>query len=264
MSHPPINITSTARFPRLYVSTETFFLPSLKQGDSCPLTAAQAHYLGTVLRRQSGDYVRVFNASVGEWLACIIELRKEKGCLTLERCLRAPNATPSLKLAFALLKRDATDLALRMGTELGVTEFIPTITDRTNTHSLNLKRLTTITIEAAEQCERLDIPTITAPISLTSLLNTWPMQQTLFAAIERLETPYSSQNFALNNKVKKGDGLLIGPEGGLTLRECHLLQQYHFVIPLSLGSYILRADTAVAAGLTLIAHYLRLKDISAE
>ena len=262
MPHLHINTTNTARLPRLYVSTDTLFLPSLKQGDSCPLTAAQAHYLGTVLRRQSGDYVRVFNASSGEWLACIIELRKDKGLLTLERCLRTPTATPSLKLAFALLKRDATDLIFRMGTELGVTEFIPIITDRTNTHNLNPKRLTQITIEAAEQCERLDIPTIASPLSLTRLLETWSPQHTLFAAIERLELSYSSENFTLNNKVKKGDGLLIGPEGGLSPRECHLLQQYDFVMPFSLGTYILRADTATAAGLTLIAHHLRLRDIS--
>lgn len=85
----------------------------------------QARYLGTVLRKKAGDHVRIFNANSGEWLARITEIRKDKGFFELERQLRAPTQQPALVLAFALLKRDATDLVLRIGTELGVTHFMP-------------------------------------------------------------------------------------------------------------------------------------------
>lgn len=259
-------ITRATHLPRLYIPLDAFSPTCLaehspKQGETCPLNAQQAYYLGTVLRRQCGDSLRVFNASLGEWLARIIELRKEKGVIVLEQHLRTPNPTPDLKLAFALLKRDATDLIFRMGTELGVTEFIPIITERTNTHNLNLKRLTSITIEAAEQCERLDIPTIASPLSLATFLHTWSCQRALFAAIERLETLSNSDALY---KAKKGDGLLIGPEGGFTPNERLSLQKHSFIVPLSLGISVLRADTAVAAGLALITHYLRSKESMTE
>lgn len=124
-----------SRLPRLYM--DPALVPTAQEGAPCPIAPEQARYLGTVLRKKAGEQVRVFHAGMGEWLASIAEIRKDRGGLTLERQLRAPQPCPPLRLAFALLKRDATDLVLRMGTELGVTEFLPLVTERTNTHRIN-------------------------------------------------------------------------------------------------------------------------------
>jgi 16S rRNA (uracil1498-N3)-methyltransferase len=145
-------MTGFTQLPRLYAPPE--ILPPGGQEALCPMPAEQARYLGTVLRRTAGDTVRLFNAQAGEWLASIADIRKDKGHFRLERRLRVASAQPALTLAFALLKRDATDLVLRMGTELGVTRFLPLITERTNSHRVNLERLHAIATEAAEQCER--------------------------------------------------------------------------------------------------------------
>ncbi|MFT9257592.1 MAG: 16S rRNA (uracil(1498)-N(3))-methyltransferase [Acetobacter sp.] len=235
-------------------------LPTVDVGATCAMQGEQARYLGTVLRRQPGDEVRLFNAQAGEWLASIAEIRKDRGLFRLERPLRAPCPVPKLTLAFALLKRDATDLVLRMGTELGVSTFLPIVTERTNTHRINPQRLCAIATEAAEQCERLDVPHVAPPQSLATLLGGWPQTARLFTAMERMDlregVPGTAQPDPLRT-AKPGDGLLIGPEGGLSDAECQLLLTRPFVFPVSLGPLILRADTAMAAGLALMGDGLR-------
>lgn len=247
-------MSAHAHLPRLYLAPQDY--PHPVAGALWALPPAQARYLGTVLRKQTGDTLRVFNAEMGEWLATLEGVRKDKGSFTLTTLLRAPVTQPELVLAFALLKRDATDLVVRMGTELGVTRFLPLITERTNTHRVNLERLHTIATEAAEQCERLDIPAIDEPQPLVNMLGAWPEQNHLFTAIERAEGRCIAMSANLHT-AKWGDGLLIGPEGGLTDSECQMLLNRPFIAPLSLGPLVLRADTAVAAGLALLGHGLR-------
>lgn len=248
------SMSAHAHLPRLYIPADT--LPVAAPGASCPLPPAQARYLGTVLRKQAGDSVRIFNGSMGEWLATLDHIRKDKGSLLLAERLRAPLPPPALVLAFALLKRDATDLVLRMGTELGVTNFQPLITERTNTHRVNLDRLTAIATEAAEQCERMDIPHVAEPCLLTTLLGSWPENHRLFAAIERTQDRGLTPNVTFRD-ARAGDGLLIGPEGGLSDAECQALLARPFTAPVSLGALVLRADTAVASGLALMSDGLR-------
>lgn len=156
------------------------------------------------MRQGPGDAVRVFNARDGEWAATIQTLRKDRGTIVFGTMERSPQATEGVELLFAPLKRDATELVIRMGTELGVTCFRPVITERTNTHRLNLERLALIASEAAEQCERLDIPEILPLESLKTVLSTWPEDKPLFAALERRPG---------EDGPMKAAALLIGPEG---------------------------------------------------
>ena len=128
---------------------------TLAAGDAIAATAAQAHYLGTVMRRGPGDTVLLFNGRDGEFSARIETIRRDRASFRVEHRTRSQSAEPDLWLAFALLKRDATDLVVQKATELGVAALQPVITERSNTHRMNPDRLTAIAIEAAEQSERL-------------------------------------------------------------------------------------------------------------
>jgi 16S rRNA (uracil1498-N3)-methyltransferase len=110
---------------------------------------------------------------------------------------------------------------------------------------MNADRLAAIAIEAAEQCERLTVPQLHAPLPLSSLLSDWPPDRRLFAAIERATAP----------RIAPAHGpraLLIGPEGGFSPAELDALRSHRFVTPASLGPRILRAETACIAGLALL------------
>lgn len=227
--------------PRLYVPvSETAFV----EGLTVPLPPGQAHYLGNVMRQGVGCAVRVFNERDGEWVAEIAALKKDRGSILLHRCERAFVPTQGVELLFAPLKRDATELVIRMGTELGVTRFRPVVTERTNTHRLNLERLSVIATEAAEQCERLDVPEILSPESLRTVLAAWAEDRPLFAALERRPGEDAAVQAA---------ALLIGPEGGFSDTEVALLRRHAAVHALSLGPLVLRAETAVCAGLSRLA-----------
>lgn len=224
---------------RLYIPA------ALSAGDSVALSPAQAHYLGTVMRRGPGDAVRLFNGRDGEFSARIETIRRDRASLRIERQLRCQSPEPDLWLAFALLKRDATDLVVQKATELGVAELHPVTTERSNTQRMNSERLTSIAVEAAEQCERLTVPRLHPVRALPDLLSDWPQARRLFAAVERMD----------GNPIAPRQGpraLLVGPEGGFTPAELDALRSHPFVTPVTLGPRILRAETACIVGLALL------------
>jgi 16S rRNA (uracil1498-N3)-methyltransferase len=218
---------------------------ALAEGSTVAVPPAQAHYLGNVMRRGRGDAVLLFNGRDGEFSARIETIRRDGASLLVDHRTRIQAAGPDLWLAFALLKRDATDLVVQKATELGVTALLPVLTERGNTHRMNPERLIAIAIEAAEQCERLTVPELRAPRPLATLLSDWPSDRRLFAAIERGAAP----------RIASADGpraLLVGPEGGFSPAELDALGSHPIVTQASLGPRILRAETACIAGLALL------------
>ncbi len=158
-----------------------FVEPPLAAGIAVEATAGQAHYLGTVMRRAVGETVRLFNGQDGEWAARIETLSRGKATFRLEALLRAQADDTDVWLAFALLKRDTTDLLVQKATELGVAALLPVITERTNAVRVNLDRLRSIAVEAAEQSERLTVPLLHDPRKLADMLASWPDGRTLWA-----------------------------------------------------------------------------------
>ncbi len=210
-----------------------------------PGSADQAHYLQTVIRRDVGDDVRLFNGQDGEWDAQITALRRDRVSFTLLTRNREPSTEDDLWLVFALLKRDHTDLVVQKATELGASVIQPILTSRTNAARVNEARLGSIAIEAAEQSERLTVPEVRSPLPLSDLLEHWPADRPVFAAIERASV-------AAIRPHRGACALLVGPEGGFTPLELATLRRYPFVTPVNLGPRILRAETACLVGLALL------------
>jgi 16S rRNA (uracil1498-N3)-methyltransferase len=233
-----------ASTPRLFVEAP------LHAHAEIPASPAQTHYLRNVLRRATGDPVRLFNGVDGEWLARVIFGRASVMFVDELSRPQQPEAGPWL--VFALLKRDATDLVVRQAVELGASRLLPAITARTNAARVNAERLRSIAIEAAEQSERVTVPTIDAPTRLEAILAGWPTDRRLFAALERSWAVGQAEGAQPAGRSGGQAALLVGPEGGFTQSERELLSGLDLVTPISLGPFVLRAETAAAAGQALL------------
>jgi len=206
---------------------------------------AQAHYLVGVMRLDTGDTLRLFNGREGEWRARIGNRSGKRVSLLVLEQTRVQEPQPDCWLCFSLLKRQKTDLVVEKATELGASVIQPVITARTQSDHVNLDRLRAIAIEAAEQCERLAVPEIRAPVKLPLLLASWPAERALYLADERRTEKY----------LRPASGpaaLLVGPEGGFTEAEIAAIGAKPTAIRVSLGRRILRAETAAIAGLALL------------
>lgn len=209
------------------------------------LEAAQARYIGTVMRQSPGNRLRLFNGRDGEWRARIETLGKKGVLLAVEARLRSQAPEPDLWLLLSIIKREALEWAIEKATELGAAEIHPVITARSQPARPNPERLRAIAVEAAEQCERLTVPVIHPPRPLEAVLRDWPEGRRLVAAIERgaAAPPAPAAGAA---------ALLIGPEGGFDTRELDAMRRLPFLTPASLGPRILRAETAAVVGLALL------------
>ncbi|MDD2704393.1 MAG: RsmE family RNA methyltransferase, partial [Acidocella sp.] len=180
----------------------------------------------------------------GEWRAHVTKLSRKSVTLRVGEQTRPAAPEPDAWLCFALLKRQKTDMVVEKATELGVSVIQPIITARTQADHVNLDRLRAIAIEAAEQCERLQVPEIRAPLQLGKLMADWPARP-LFIADER-------RTAALLGPAAGPSALMVGPEGGFTDAELEAIGRQPLVTRVSLGRRILRAETAAIAGLTLL------------
>jgi 16S rRNA (uracil1498-N3)-methyltransferase len=228
--------------PRLHLDAK------LAEGEAAEAAPGQAHHLGTVLRRQVGDALHLFNARDGEFAATIAALRKDRAGFAIGPRIRAPAPEPALRLLVAALKRDAMDWTVEKATELGATLIQPVLTRRSVVERANTQRLSAIARGAAEQCERLSVPLVADASPLHQVLDNWD-GATLIVAVERGAAP------ALRDAVADLHpplALLIGPEGGFERAELDDLRRRAFVVAASLGPRILRAETAAVAGLAAL------------
>ena len=210
---------------------------------SVELDAAQANYLGNVMRLGVGAELLVFDGQSGEWLARIAEAGKKAMTLLVERRTREPETIPDVWLAFAPVKRAQTDWLVEKATELGAARLLPVMTQRTVTERVKLERLEAIAIEATEQCGRTRLPEIAAPLTLKALLALRDPARRLYFADEGGGEAAASA-FAAGATL-----ILIGPEGGFTDEERTMIRSAPNAVPISLGPRILRAETAALAAL---------------
>ncbi len=241
--------------PRLYLDTP------LAEGVGAALALEQAHYLRNVLRREAGAALRLFNARDGEFDATLAEIGKKGALAAIGARRRAPEPEPDIALVIAPVKRAAMEVIVQKATELGASQFIPVLTERTNADRLRTDRLSAIAIEAAEQCGRLSVPVVAEAAALPGALLRWDAGRTLFYCDEAGDNPDEERGGAtgrakpmLDVARARGAGpaaVLVGPEGGFSPQERSWLRSLPFVAPVTLGPRILRADTAAIVSLAL-------------
>lgn len=209
----------------------------------------QSHYLSSVMRRQAGDALLLFNGADGEWLGIVFDVRKKGVVLEVKEKVREQTPAPDLELVVALVKRARLETIVEKAAELGAARVRLVITERTNADHAKVARLQAIAVEAAEQTGRLDVPEVLEPVKLPKLIQGWDAQRRLLFCDEGGDAPAALE--ALAGKPAGPWAVLIGPEGGFSPVEREVLRALPYATAASLGPRILRADTAAIAALTL-------------
>jgi 16S rRNA (uracil1498-N3)-methyltransferase len=238
------------RTPRLYLDRP------LAAGASIALDAAQANYLGNVLRMKTGDSVLVFNGRDGEWRGALAAAGKRQFALTVADRTRVQTDALDLHYLFAPLKHARLDYVAQKAVEMGASRLQPVITRHAQVARVNLERMRANAIEAAEQCGILTLPDIGAPLTFERMLAERDPARLLVFCDEDAEVKDPIAALAAARDDGRAEprplAVLVGPEGGFAEEERAALLALPNSVRLALGPRILRADTAAVAALALV------------
>ena len=229
-----------------------FLNENLNEQSEIILNKDQSHYLSSVMRIKAGQKVLFFNGNDGEFYGMINSIDKKKTTIKILSKKREITDLPKITLAFCPPKGNKLDFLIQKSTEIGVREFIPIISDHTINRKINVDRLKKIIIESAEQSNQIQLPNLQNSLSFDNFVKNFSTSTILFADINSL-------NSSLEKIIEKKQSnyiLLIGPEGDFSSKEREVILQNKNFKSFSLGSTILRSETAAIAGLVLINHYL--------
>ncbi len=221
-----------------------FFKESLSNNITSNLDKTQSHYLTKVMRLSTGKNFLLFNQN-GEWEARITNITKGIVEFSAIKKIRSNDNEKEIWLAFAPIKLNYLNLMIQKATELGVSKFIPILTERTIVRKINEKRLNKIIVEASEQSNRLKVPKLEEIVKLDNFLKFNQKTNIIFGDL-------NTNNNNLNIKNKEPLCILIGPEGDFTAKEREKILKLKNIIPLKINENILRAETAAISMISIL------------
>ncbi len=221
-----------------------FYSKSLSLNLTDKLDKSQSHYVSKVMRIKENEVFSLFNNS-GEWEAKILNITKSIVEFNVTKQLRQKENTKELWLAFSPIKSNYFNFMIQKATELGVTKFLPVIFERTIVRKINKERLEKVIIEAAEQSNRITVPSIEDPQKLKSFLNN---------DMDLIFTDLNTTNTKIDIKklTTKPTCVIIGPEGDFSEEEREEILKFNDVQPIKINENILRSETAVISAISII------------
>ena len=225
-----------------------FFSESLYINLKSKLDKTQSHYIHKVMRIKEGQNFSLFNQS-GEFEAKVENIIRGIVEFSVEKKLRSADNPREIWLAFTPIKLNYLNLMIQKATELGVTRFIPLLSDRTVVRKINEKRVKKIIVEASEQSNRLNLPILDKLKNLEEFLK------------ENIDITIHFGDLNSKNKkidIKRDEPLciLIGPEGDFSIKEREIISKMKNIIPININKNILRSETAAIAMISIISYTL--------
>lgn len=229
-----------------------FFVPEIRRGVA-ELTGPDAEHLVRVLRAEVGQVYEISD-NQDLYLAEIETARKSVVLFRIKEQLAPPAPTVSANLVTALFKFDHFEWLVEKATELGVTAIQPFEATRTE-HGLaqashkRRARWEKIALEASQQSRRAHLPRIEPTVRFAKAIEQTATLKLLLD--EDTAAPPILNRLPQERSATDSVALLLGPEGGWTPEEREQAQAAGW-LPCSLGSTVLRAETAAVAGLAVI------------
>ena len=201
-----------------------------------------------VLRMRAGERIQLTNGTGGLYTASIAHEDKKHCTVNIESAKQYAAPEKKTTIAVSLLKNASRfEWFLEKATEIGVTEIIPLICNRTEHTRFRFDRMQQILISAMLQSQQSWLPVLHEPIKLQTLFQGNAATQKLIAHCEE-DTKTPIQSISLTDSVL----MLIGPEGDFTPEEIKLAISHNYQ-PISLGNTRLRTETAAIVASTFLA-----------
>ena len=222
-----------------------FFKESLSLNLVSKLDKSQSHYISKVMRIKENEIFSLFNSS-GEWEAKILNITKSIVEFEITNQIRQKENQKELWLAFSPIKSNYFNFMIQKATELGITKFVPIIFERTVVRKLNKERLEKVIIEATEQSNRINIPTLEDVTNLEDFLKSSEMNL--------IFTDLNSDNkkVDIEKLSNKPVCIVVGPEGDFSENERGKILSFKDVQAIKINENILRSETAVISAISII------------
>lgn len=230
------------------MAIRSVYLPAIQiQDDTIHIDGDEHRHL-SVARAEAGETIEVFDGRGGVWTTSVVSANKRETIVRVTATRTIRPETNELILGVALIRPAAFELALEKVVEIGVQRIVPFVASRSNVApGQRQERWLRMLVEAAKQSKQYRLPALDAVRTLAQVLAIPAVSKIMFA--ERDGGPLQS---ALAGSPVL---CLIGPEGGWTDGEISAARAAGFVA-VSLGTAILKAETAAIVGTSLIRYEL--------
>ena len=211
------------------------------------------HQIRKVFRLKKGDLLIIFDGSGSDYTCGIEDFRNDTIVLGVREASKSRFMPErELYLYAALVKKDTFEWIVEKATELGVTKITPIIAERTEKKAVNEDRLKKIVIEASEQSGRGNVAEIAPIVGLKEALIEL-QEKNEDESIKSIAFHTDAELFTKSDLGDKIEPIacFIGPEGGWSPDEIGLFHQNKVPVR-SIGTQVLRAETAVVATLSLV------------
>ena len=233
-----------------------YVLPTQLQGDSVTITGTEQHHLRNVLRVEPEDAIQIMDGKGNVYIATVCDTTTAETKAKILKHEFQPKARHCLALFQGIPKNRKMELILQKTTELGVTQIVPMHTERTLQHpSRNrYERWHRVVLAAAKQCKRPWIP----ELSRTQRFEDCLVQGKAFALnliFWENETKRHIKTVLRGTPTAESIALFVGPEGGFSDKEIRTAVENGYT-PVTLGTNILRTETAAIAAVAVTAYEL--------
>jgi len=233
--------------------TRLFVPPAQISAPTITVTGPDHRHLARVLRVREGDAVTLFDGAGSEVAARVARVGRHATELVPENqpAIAAGGAFPPVVLLVAVPRGGRMDLLVQKTCELGVARIVPILAARSvaRPEPGRRARWQKIAQEAARQCGRADVPAVEEPVALDAALARTDLPPLRLALWEG-ERGQSLGAAVAGASLPAAVALLVGPEGGFAPGEIDAARAAGFV-PVSLGTRILRVETAAIAAVVL-------------
>jgi 16S rRNA (uracil1498-N3)-methyltransferase len=223
-----------------------FYQPEIATTSSVILSEETSKHCVQVLRMKEGERMQLTDGKGNAYTAAITKSDKKHCTVAIESTSFLPAATKQISIGISLLKNaNRFEWFLEKATEMGVTNIIPLLCNRTERQHFRFDRMQSIVIAAMLQSQQVWLPILHEPTNLSKVIELSNAKQKLIAHCEAGDKA-TICGLDIANDVQ----ILIGPEGDFSIAEIEMALQHNYQ-PVSLGNTRLRTETAgvVAAAL---------------